>query len=1052
MDTIHIFPWDEHFNTGIEEIDGQHYILVKILNQLASHVAYHSNEKDLSTIFNELIDYTLYHFQTEESIWHQHIPNDPLEEKHQALHQVFIDTVTKLKNEQNSRSLHELAEEALGFLAHWLASHILESDRYMSHLVSALEDELDIDDAQKQAECKMSGSSRVLIDIILSIYSTHSSNALQLMNELKTHKQHEDQLEHQKCYRDLLLELSTEFINLPLNKINVAIKEALSKIAKFVEVDRAYIFDYDFNDKTLTNTYEWCAQGIKPTIDDIQKLPMSFVSDLPKIHAQGEYVLIEDVTTLEDNSFRNLLVSQNIQSLIIFPLFSKGVCEGFIGFDSVKEKRNFSSMEIELLKLFSKLLGNIADRKYNESEIAYERNSLKTLFEAIPDLVWMKDLKGVYLSCNSHYEDFIGIKEAELIGKTDYDFLDKYIADSYTFYDMKVIESDKTLSYEEDVSYAHNNQKATLHTTKVPMYNNNGQIYAVLGISRDITDMKKIQKELEHIAYFDKLTNLPNRTLLLDRLHQAMLQAQRQKVSLAIIHLDLDNFKEINDMYGHSNGDILLKNLSDRIKKTLREADTIARLGGDDFVIVLDNLKSQEDSIVMLERILSIVSEPVISEELSMQVSVSMGVTFYNYHKLMDPDQLLRQADQAMYQAKLSGKNRFNIFDTKFDEQIRKQNEKLKAIEKAIHNNEFILYYQPKVNMKSGEILGSEALIRWNHPTKGILSPGMFLPLIENHHLSVELDLWVLNRALQQIQEWKKEEFNMLVSINVSPMLLQKSDFLETILQLLENYPEVKPSDFELEILETSALADIDHISQIIQECNKIGLSFLLDDFGTGYSSLTYLKALPAKQLKIDQSFVHDMLDDTDDMAILEGVVGLANAFRLELIAEGVESIEQGQMLLRLGCEQAQGYVVARPIPPQELQSWKKQWKQFEEWKNIRPVSREETPFLYALVEHKIRINQVISYLRGEIEFLSEINHKECKFGKWLYNSEDVKNIAGINTFKKIETLHDEIHNKVHNIVKQYKNQTIEDIENSIKEIRDVHHHFSETFTNLLLS
>lgn len=371
-------------------------------------------------------------------------------------------------------------------------------------------------------------------------------------------------------------------------------------------------------------------------------------------------------------------------------------------------------------------------------------------------------------------------------------------------------------------------------------------------------------------------------------------------------------------------------------------------------------------------------------------------------------------------------------------------------IENAIKNNEFVMHYQPKVNMRSGEVLGVESLIRWEHPTYGLLYPGTFLPTIENHQLSVRLGSWVIDNVMKQIQKWKKEKRNITVSINISPLQLQDSDFISNLLHLLKKYPQVHPNDFEFEILESSALEDMNHVSYIMQECNKIGVAFLLDDFGTGYSSLTYLKNLPAKQLKIDQSFVRDMLDDTDDMAILEGIISLANAFRREVIAEGVESLEQGKMLLRLGCEEAQGYVIAKPMPATKLINWIEHWSPPWEWKNITTISRDDTPLLYAITEHNIWMNGVISYLQGNRVMFPEMNHKKCHFGAWIYK-QGTEHYEKKDGFKEIEALHLEIHNKINIILKKHDANSLEDYNAAIEIINDYRTQFIKLFTSSLL-
>jgi len=437
---------------------------------------------------------------------------------------------------------------------------------------------------------------------------------------------------------------------------------------------------------------------------------------------------------------------------------------------------------------------------------------------------------------------------------------------------------------------------------------------------------------LEHIAHYDTLTSLPNRVLLADRLSQSMAQALRRGLSLAVIFIDLDGFKAVNDTHGHQAGDSLLMTIAGHMKQSLREGDTLARIGGDEFVAVLVDLTTAAECLPVVNRLLHAAAEPMQFGGARLQVSASLGVTLYPQDSDIDADQLQRQADQAMYQAKVSGKNRYHFFDTEHDRSVRVHHDSLERIARALSAGEFVLHYQPKVNMRSGRVIGVEALIRWNHPEQGLLAPAMFLPTIENHPLSVPLGEWVMHHALQQISLWRDLGLDMAVSVNVGARQLQQANFVTRLQGILAAHPDVAATQLELEVLETSALEDIAGVAGIIEVCRALGVSFALDDFGTGYASLTYLKHLPVAMLKIDQSFVRDMLGDPDDMAILQGVIGLAQAFQRDIIAEGVETPEHGRTLLGMGCDLAQGYGIARPMPAGDVPYWVQRWHHQPPW------------------------------------------------------------------------------------------------------------------------
>lgn len=463
-------------------------------------------------------------------------------------------------------------------------------------------------------------------------------------------------------------------------------------------------------------------------------------------------------------------------------------------------------------------------------------------------------------------------------------------------------------------------------------HDENGELCGVVGVIADISERKAHEKQLEHIAHYDMLTQLPNRVLLADRLHQAMIQEQRRGQLLAVAYLDLDGFKAINDNYGHETGDQLLIALGDRMKRVLREGDSLARLGGDEFVAVLFDLPNVEACLPMLDRLLAAAAQPVQVGELTLQVSASLGMTLYPQADSVDADQLLRQADQAMYQAKLLGKNRYYIFDAEQDRSVRGHHEILERIRLALAEREFVLYYQPKVNMRTGKVIGVEALIRWQHSEKGLLPPAVFLPAIENHPLAVDVGEWVVDAALTQVDIWRAERLDIPVSVNIGARQLQQSDFVERLRRILAHHPEYRPGDLDMEVLESSALEDMIGVSQVIESCRELGVNFALDDFGTGYSSLTYLKRLPVSLLKIDQSFVRGMLDDPDDLSILQGVISLAGAFNRQVIAEGVETVVHGEVLLHLGCELGQGYGIARPMPASEIPGWIRDWRPAPAW------------------------------------------------------------------------------------------------------------------------
>lgn len=571
-----------------------------------------------------------------------------------------------------------------------------------------------------------------------------------------------------------------------------------------------------------------------------------------------------------------------------------------------------------------------------QSKLALQQSQEKylDLYENAPDMYLNVDPKTMHIiQCNQTLTNVVGFTKEEIVGHPVFKL---YTTESATYVEKNILPMflDKGIVKNEYLQVKKKNGDiidVSLNITAIR--DEQGNILHSRAIWRDITSMKEHQYQLEHIAHYDILTNLPNRVLLADRLSQAMMQCSRQEQSLAVAFLDLDGFKQVNDAYGHEMGDELLIAISARMENALRQGDSLARLGGDEFVAVLTDLSTVEDCEPILERLLLSASEPITIGDIVLSVSASIGVTFYPQDNA-DADLLMRHADQAMYVAKESGKNCYHLFDTVQDDAVKLQRESLEAIRHAFDNHQFLLYYQPKVNMRTGTVIGVEALIRWNHPEHGLLNPNDFLPVIENNPMNIEIGEWVIDSVLTQISQWQSIGLDLPIStsVNIAAVQLQQPNFIQRLAKLLAAHPDVEPRYLELEVLETSALDDIRHVSKIMNACISLGVSFALDDFGTGYSSLSYLRSLPASLIKIDQTFIRDMLDDAEDLAIIESVIALSKSFKREVIAEGVESIEHGTRLLKLGCELAQGYGIAKPMPASEIPNWAMGWKPDANW------------------------------------------------------------------------------------------------------------------------
>ncbi|MFP4294435.1 MAG: EAL domain-containing protein [Halothiobacillaceae bacterium] len=549
-----------------------------------------------------------------------------------------------------------------------------------------------------------------------------------------------------------------------------------------------------------------------------------------------------------------------------------------------------------------------------------------------------------------------------------------------------------------------------------------GRVTHHIGVSSDISQLKEHENELARIANHDALTGLPNRRLLQDRLQQAIERARRYGSRLAVCFLDLDGFKPINDCHGHEIGDQLLVRMSHRLSGMLRASDTLARLGGDEFVLLIGDLHDADEIEPVASRLLDLIATPVSLTVDEVRVSGSVGVALYPDDG-EDSDILLRRADLAMYRAKSEGKNRYCRFASdktgtapgRFGREV---------LAEAIAQSQFLLYYQPKVDLDRAVVFGAEALVRWQHPQQGLLSPAQFLDEIGAADLEVALGEWVITRALAQQAQWREAGLEIDLSINVSARHLLDERFESFLAEALAAHPAVPPESIELEILETAALANVEAAAATLIRCRKMGVRFSLDDFGTGYSSLSYLRALPVDMLKIDQSFVRDMLDDPSDLSIVEGVIGLGDAFNRGVIAEGVETDRHADTLQAMGCPRVQGFGIARPMSAESLVEWLAEWGgvrvgQGQPATAHRGVRNETDRLVLKVAEESYRrwIGQLFRYLEsGENTLLPNLDPQQCSFGRWYHGAGQAR-FGWDKGFRKIDALHERVHQLASDLV-----------------------------------
>jgi len=590
---------------------------------------------------------------------------------------------------------------------------------------------------------------------------------------------------------------------------------------------------------------------------------------------------------------------------------------------------------------------NITDLKEHNSEL------LKLLTQNLPDMLWVKDLNGKYIYVNQSICDGLLMAKdtQEPIGKGDVFFAlrereaHKDKPNWHTFgelcfdSDQTVIDNDEAMKFEE-----YGNVKGELlylEVYKAPFYDKNGKTIGTVGAGRDITKLKKIQTDLQsslkiledqriqldYQANHDALTGLPNRVLFMDRLTQSVISAKKNSKYVAVLFVDLDNFKEINDSLGHHVGDKVLVSISQKILTKMRTSDTLCRLGGDEFSVILNDIESIDDIPDIILTLMQSVKEPLLLNGTNLYISMSIGVSVYP-NDGDSANELLKNADAAMYKAKDDGKDNYCFYDEAMTKKAYDRIFLETALREALIKDEFVVYYQPQMNAKENTVIGMEALVRWQNPSLGLVAPYKFIPLAEETGMIVKLDRLVMKQAVDQFLKWYEEGLNpKKLSINLAVKQLEETDFIDFIKGLLGKHINEISKLIELELTESQIMNNPERSIAVLEELNSLGISIAIDDFGTGYSSLAYLKRLPISKLKIDKSFIDDIDENLEDAAISKTIISLCKSLNLKVIAEGVEREEQKDFLLKNGCDFIQGYLYSRPLPADDMTKYLKKYK-----------------------------------------------------------------------------------------------------------------------------
>ncbi|NOR57450.1 MAG: EAL domain-containing protein, partial [Sulfurimonas sp.] len=568
-----------------------------------------------------------------------------------------------------------------------------------------------------------------------------------------------------------------------------------------------------------------------------------------------------------------------------------------------------------------------------KDSLANQKSLLENIIDTVPIRIFWKDNEGVYLGANRLFVQDAQLNASdELIGKSDFEMpWSETEAQIYRDDDLAVIRSGKAKLQFEETQTTDEGETIILSTSKVLLKNTEGETIGTLGTYEDITkrkeDERKLveqQKILEYQAHYDVLTNLPNRTLLQDRLTHAVERSKRNTTNFALLFIDLDEFKQINDTLGHQIGDEVLKVLSKRFKTTIREEDTLARQGGDEFMLLLEDVQSAEDVAVSAQKVMDQTVQAIAVDEHVLHVSASIGISVYPDDST-DINDLFKYADIAMYKAKEEGKNNFQFYSSELTVKAVKRAAMQADLREALENEDFEVYYQPQIAVGKTEdiLIGCEALVRWRHKTRGLISPMDFIPLAEETGMIVELDRLVMKMAIKQISVWYKEGLNPgILSLNLAMKQLQQDDFISTVHKIIEESGCEDKTHLAFEITESGLMQDPESSIEKLNMLKELGIEIAIDDFGTGYSSLAYLKRLPVNKLKIDQSFTSSIPADKDDMAIVKAIISLSKSLNMKTIAEGVETQAQKEFMCANGCDEIQGYLYSKPLISEEMRAF----------------------------------------------------------------------------------------------------------------------------------
>ncbi|MDD5112773.1 MAG: EAL domain-containing protein [Methylobacter sp.] len=636
--------------------------------------------------------------------------------------------------------------------------------------------------------------------------------------------------------------------------------------------------------------------------------------------------LTDGLIALNSLAFDQLSEQTRTLPTVLYPLKLNGACVGILGI-STKKPQQQKQHEQVLLQLTAQHAGFALGMLRSFVAKDNDQGNLKlaaAVFDSSLEGIFITDTVGTILAANAACGRITGYDPQELIGKNPRVLKSDHHGEEFYTALWKTVRQQN--QWEGEIWNKRKNGDIFPQWLSISAIKNEQDLVQnYIGIFIDISKQKAAERHLAYLAYHDQLTELPNRDLFHDRLNMAVLQAKRSQQNIAVLFIDLDHFKYINDTFGHAIGDQLLQQVALKLASCLREQDTLARMGGDEFTVILQEFNNRQDVELAARRILDTLDTPFLVDHHALYVSASIGISFFPEDG-NDASELMKRADTAMYSAKNDGRRRLHFFQASMEGYSLNRVAMEQHLRIALEQNEFMVFYQPQINLNSGRIVGAEALLRWHRPGIGLIPPNQFIPLAEDTGLILPIGEWVLRETCKQHKLWTNtRNSNLRIGVNLSGHQFKQANLSTTVANILQE-TGMNPKFLDLELTESVAMQDVYTSLRTLKTLKHAGVQISIDDFGTGYSSLSYLKQFPIDRLKIDQSFVADIASDPNSAAIVLAIIAMSHSLGLDVIAEGVETQEQLQFLKMHGCNEVQGYLFGRPMPADEFSKFLSQW------------------------------------------------------------------------------------------------------------------------------